>query len=532
MTAGGGTREIFRLNDRQNSMRPSVITDPNTSSTIYNGELKVILPAVDLSSLLETCRLGDHIAVYVCERAGRHGVFEIYRTDAKRGSARIPLKYPPTFCLALFAISSAGKRELEALREAWSIGAEGFVPNSTWVDLAAGRDAAAAAVHHALFDAVADAYGSSTARLLALQRQYTAFRMVHDQLQNAFDTVENFLSRSQLPPTWLAFACEPTEVTIGPKAAGAVFRLGQLLPLPSQGLAAIELHVTPANAAGEGAMTVSVATCEEDRILGEWSVPYAAVPDGWMFLDLPEIDIASRQSVMLTATWVTQSGTPPRLSLTTLQPVPEARVCVSGNEDIGRSLALRLHLGLPGSRRVAHPWQIGVRRQPHPSRLGRRLAHSVLRGVIELDPAPGHEPLVTFIEDPVAIEVRPMNGSMTLAKLPGALPAGARQLTATIKTEDPGGPLVEYALLALGPHSAYRKVLTKGRLNSQSGGFSGWLPIHPEFPTQIHLTLIDPSEKPLDLYLATRLAEGQAAKFAQARWLEFVVDAFSEASSQ
>jgi Family of unknown function (DUF6212) len=121
---------------------------------------------------------------------------------------------------------------------------------------------------------------------------------------------------------------------------------------------------------------------------------------------------------------------------------------------------------------------------------------------------------------------------MTVAKLPGALPAGTRQLTATIKTEDPRGPLVEYALLALGPRSAYRKVLTKGQLNGLPGGFSGWLPIHPEFATQIHLTLTDPSEKPLDLFLATRLAEGQAAICAQARWLEFVVDAFPEASSQ
>jgi Family of unknown function (DUF6212) len=250
-----------------------------------------------------------------------------------------------------------------------------------------------------------------------------------------------------------------------------------------------------------------------------------------MFLDLPEIDIAPRQSVLLTAAWITQSGTPPTLSLTALQPVPEARICVPSSEDIERSLALRLHLGLPGSRRVAHPWQIGVRRQPHPSRLGRQLALSVMRGVTELDPAPGHEPLVTFVDDPVAIEVRPMNGTMTVAKLSSAFPAGARLLTATIKTEDPAGPLVEYALLALGTRGAYKQVLSKGHLNGGHGGFSGWLLVHPDFATQIHLSLAEPTEKPLDLYLATRLAKGQAAICAQARWLEFVVDAFDQAPS-
>ena len=525
-------KHTHRLRDQRDFLHPSVITDPETSSTIYNGELKVILPAVDLSSVLEICRLGSKIALYVCEGGGRHGNFEIYRAGAKRATARIPLKHPPTFCLALLGVSAAGKRELEALREAWSIGAEGFLPNSTFVDSAGGRDAAAAAVHRALFEAIADTYGSSAARLLALQRQYTAFRIVHDQLQNAFDTVENFLARSQMPPTWLAFACEPTEATLGPQSANAPLRLTQLLPLPSQGLAAIELHATPGDSDGNGSLGLSIVTCEEGRLLGEWAIPYSAVPDGWMFLDLPEIDIAPRQSVLLTAAWITQSGRPPRLSLTALQSVPEARISVLGSVDIKRSLALRLHLGLPGSRRVVHPWQIGVRRQPHVSRLGHQLTPSVLRGITELDPAPGHEPLVTFVEDPVAIEVRPKNGSMTVAKLPGAFPAGARRLTATIKTEDPARPLVEYALLALGMRGAYKQVLTKGHLNGGHGGFSGWLPVHPDFTTQIHLALSEPSEKPLDLYLATRLAEGQAAICAQARWLEFVVDAFYQAPSQ
>ena len=67
-----------------------------------------------------------------------------------------------------------------------------------------------------------------------------------------------------------------------------------------------------------------------------------------------------------------------------------------------------------------------------------------------------------------------------------------------------------------------------GQLDGQPGGFSGWLPIHPDFATQIHVTLAEPAIKPLDLYLATRLAAGQVAQRAQARWLEFVIDGFHE----
>jgi hypothetical protein len=530
MTTGDEMRETYRVRNQQDFPHPSVVADPETSGTIYDGELKVIVPAGDLREATDVCRLGGKIAIYACERAGRRGNFEIYRAGTERRPARVPLNHPPTFCLALLAISSAGKRELDALREAWSSGAEGFLPSSTCVDLANGRDAAAAAVYRLLFEAIADGYGSSAARLLTLRRQYTAFRIVHDQLQNAFDAVENFLTRTQLPPTWLGFACEPTEATLGPPGCGAPYHITQVLPVASQGLAAIELHAVAGDGDAAGSLAVSIMTCEDGRTLGEWSIPYGAVPDGWVFLDLPEIDIAPRQSVSLTAVWNTQSGKSPQLSLTNLQPVPEARVSLAGGEESRRSLALRLHIGLPGSRRVAHPYHIGVRHQPHISRLGHRLARSALCGCTELDPVPGREPLVTLLEGLAEIEVRPINGSMTVAKLPGALPAGARRLTATIKTEAPNGPFVEYALLALGPRGGYRQVLTSGWRNGGYGGFSGWLTVYPDFTTQIHLSLPKPAEKPLDLYLATRLAKGQAAICAQARWLEFVVDAAEQAA--
>ena len=68
-----------------------------------------------------------------------------------------------------------------------------------------------------------------------------------------------------------------------------------------------------------------------------------------------------------------------------------------------------------------------------------------------------------------------------MAKLPRALPPKARRLTATIKTEDPAGPLVEYALLALDQSASHKPILINGQLDGQPGGFSGWQPIYPDF---------------------------------------------------
>jgi hypothetical protein len=513
---------------REKILSCSVITDPAASAAIYNGELKVIFASADFPAIDGICRLPASIARFVCGQ-DRDGRLELFKAGAKRGLPRIPVNHPPTFCLALFAASPAGEAELQRLRAAWSGTGGGFLPEPISVDVAGGADIAALVVHRALLDAVVETAAASASRLLLLQRQYTAFRIVHDQLQSAFDTVENFLARANLPATWLAFACEPTEICIGPQRAKEPFRVTQLLPLPSQGLAALELHAVAAAPNARGALTLGLVTCEDDRPLGNWQIPYDTVPDGWVFLDLPEIDIAPRQSVMLTATWESRSGRPPKLSLTHLQPVPESCVRIAGGGASERSLALRLHIGLPGSRRVTHPHQIGVRSQPHISRLGRRLAPGVLRRFTEVGAAPNGKALVSFLEEEGAIEVRPVNGNVTLAKLPGALPAQTRRLTATVKTDDPAAPLVEYALFALDPSNPHEPILEVAETDGEFNAFSGWMPIYPDFTAQIHLNLPEPAFRPLDLYLATRIAKGEAAQTAPARWLEFVVDAFHEA---
>jgi hypothetical protein len=152
----------------------------------------------------------------------------------------------------------------------------------------------------------------------------------------------------------------------------------------------------------------------------------------------------------------------------------------------------------------------------------------VLRRYIEITTTPGREALVCFLEDNAAIQLRSVNGGVTVAKLAGAMPAKVRRLTATIRTEDPAGPVVEYALLALDPNGSHEPILQSGLINGQGGAFSGWLPVHPDFATQIHLNVAEPSVAPLDLYLATRLGAGQTAESAEARWLEFIVDGYAE----
>jgi len=70
------------------------------------------------------------------------------------------------------------------------------------------------------------------------------------------------------------------ETAPGPARAAAP--LTQPLGRPAEGLCTVELHV----AAPGGALRARL--CAGDRVLGQWTVPAAAITPGWLALDLPE----------------------------------------------------------------------------------------------------------------------------------------------------------------------------------------------------------------------------------------------------
>jgi hypothetical protein len=173
-------------------------------------------------------------------------------------------------------------------------------------------------------------------------------------------------------------------------------------------MSAIEIHIADAEAAARGTLFARVTTQEDGRLLGAWQLPYEGLGRGWYCLDLPEIDIGARQSALLWLLWLSRSGTPPRLSLSAVQPVPESRVQTIPTGDSDRSLALRLYVGLPGTRRVASPLQIRSQTSA-PGRSvqdGIHLAPSVLHGFVELRASTKGEPLASLNGEKDALELR------------------------------------------------------------------------------------------------------------------------------
>ena len=82
-------------------LRGCIFTDEGSSKTIYNGDLKVILPATDLQLPSDLGALSPSVALYTCERDKQLGSFAIHRAGKRPGTPRIPLSHPPPCCLAL-----------------------------------------------------------------------------------------------------------------------------------------------------------------------------------------------------------------------------------------------------------------------------------------------------------------------------------------------------------------------------------------------------------------------------------------------
>jgi hypothetical protein len=91
------------------------------------------------------------------------------------------------------------------------------------------------------------------------------------------------------------------------------------------------------------------------------------------------------------------------------------------------------------------------------------------------------------------------------------------------------GSVGEHALIALTPKSDYRGVLKDGEVATQEGAFSGWLPVQPDWTTQIHVHLMEPADIPLDIYLVTRPGSGAMANSVFAQWRDLQVS-FAEGS--
>jgi hypothetical protein len=446
---------------------------------------------------------------------------QLRETTTASPAAKLP--YAPNACMALVSMSDAADQELARLEDWWREVAPDGRPSfgnriqiRDW-DKDQGRFFAD------LCGRLVEQQAADARRIVQLQKELCALRGMHEESQITFSQLSDYIAQVHLPEEQLVYAAEPSHIAIYPQGKDR-FRIEQILPVPSLGLAALELHVHAGGSGETGRLQVVLSTLEDGQQLGAWSLKSGQLKPGWLRLDLPHAVTGPRRSVVLSVRWEGAAKSAPSLSLTDQRLIKECWLKVNDTAIVQRTVALKVWAGLPGLRRTRSARQ---KADPAVAGLGMNLERrpvsvAARRNVRMVSPA---ERVVDYdllapINDQGVFQLHPVEDHVAVALIPRGCPADARQLFATVKTNHPDAQIVEYAMMVLSPGAAFEGFPNKGS-DAKTGNFSGWTPVAPNTESGITVFLDHTFPVDADLYVATRVPAGKSNAFAWAWWLDF-----------
>ena len=506
------------------SIQITVVTDRKFLDDLHSSLNKIIISATDSHHYLASLASIDGIKVYqfINNKSTARGT--ILPLGEKLGDDPVEIQWSPTFCLGFLVLSPQGKQELEPLVNWWQVrGKEENLPEFLEIKSPENTTGFKTEFWQLIASALMAQTQKVSQRLSTLHRQYLSLRTLHENVQNAFAAVEDFLSQAKLPDLQLKFENQATKNSVIP-TPGCDFVLKQLLPIGSRGLAAVDLHISKNNPHSRGVMVVAVEIPEDKTCLAKWQIPYQNLKAGWFYLDLPSIDIGFQREIELSVEFQTKLGPAPCLSLGMVQPVPEYQVYTQ-QESWSRSLAFRLWTGLPGTRRVMSPYSVAtVADEASPLELIKSgyLGQRALLSLQEITPNLPTEdfPYIKIIGEGTKILLHPRKDKLTVAMLPYCFPPGASHLTATVATEHPEADIIEYAMAVI-QEGMESKACFEGENPESAVAFSGWTAVKPGSTYQLQLSVEPSATEHYHIVMATRLPSSSHNHFAWAHWLNF-----------
>jgi hypothetical protein len=487
----------------------------------YGGGLKLMVARGD-AARWRTIALPPAIAAFVVDREGDQAI--VARLGDEPGAAAVATKLPPGECLAAIAFSDDTARDLEAFCAWWARQVPDTVPELLRV-AAARADKLEQRVNASLLERVVARQRHSDARVHELQSALAELREAHEETHTVLAGLGDVMAGQDVPPLRSALALHPATVTVAPPREAGEFAVRQRLPIHSQGLAALALHVAMPRTRGDGKLLVRLLAVESQTTLISWAIPYDQLHSGWNLLEIPSVIAGPRRSVDLMVRWAGDSRGAPHLSLSE-QPIGRpACAQLEGGRTLDRAIALQLWTGLPGARRTASAFaQVGGEGGLSS---GRHLHVSAARLAEARLVAPANVKLgfdiLTMHDQRRVLQLHPVKGHCSVAAIAAAVPPGVQLITGAVKTDSPQGPPVEYAL-AWAPAGKPVVLKPEGVPHGQGVRFSGWSLVPPNQFGSIVLAAEEATDEPGDLYLFTRVPSGVADAYAWARWFDLRLD--------
>jgi len=492
---------------------------------LYSASAKVIIAAPDKNHLRHYLNsIEQQFAVYQFgfdQQQNKHILLPVdqeINTDIDLVELQLPLNFGAGF----ISFTSEGKIELERLIH-WLFQKSDRSVNYNLIELDPQQEQTAIQANfwQQMYEGQTTEFQEIARRNSTLQKQYLNLRTLHENMQNAFVAVEEYLSQAKLPELQLTFDNQPIQKLIQPGNVDQSNSLNvkQLLPVSSRGLAVVEIQLAQTDKNATGQVIIQLKYCENKTGFTKWQIPYEEISSGWVSLDLPHIDIGRKRDVELIIDWNTQSGNAPSLGVGKKQLIPELRAYCN-ESPIDQSLACRVWSGLPGSRKVTNPY-LESDLEAQNIKLG-FLGQGILSRVKELTAqANDNFAHVQVIDGERKIMTHPrVDGSPSIAILPYAFSAQANYLIATVITEHAQADSMEYALAIVS------KDLQSGKQISPEStlAHSGWIVVEPNSERQIALYLDSSPPVNSHIVLAAKLATDSKPDCAWCRWLNFKLD--------
>jgi len=373
---------------------------------------------------------------------------------------------------------------------------------------------------------MAGRYAALAQRNTDLTRQLFEVRRVHEDLQAAFEQVEQYLHANGLSEPKLLLELPPADAEGGPALLeleeGAPVVIG--LPYELNKIAGFSINVRRGSTARRSAarLLVTLTSGTASQVYGTWSTPLDRLPEsGWFSFVLDRLSIDYGHSLRVAIQLEGRADVALVLSAKPLLGASLLPRSTGINRAVHALPAFRLWRGLPGTR-MTH----GAELQPldfehHDGhRSDRRIPVNV--GLDGAEQVHADEvvsaPLVSVSTDDQSIQVHPVAKGAVVARVRQAVPQERCRLEATVGVHHEEASGVEFAMTVARNADEALETFARG---SREGEPAWTL---ASFSENADLVVeCDPSDEERFLYLATRLPQGGTTKYAWARFRNLTV---------
>ena len=343
-------------------------------------------------------------------------------------------------------------------------------------------------------------------------------RAVHEEVQNSYNALRNYVCENSLVPPRLGFINQPDtdSSAVLPESVSEVL---QPLPVDSRSLCGVSLYLaaqTPSSA--EGRLLVDLVAAEDDDIRLSWRASYKELTQGWVTFAFEQNERFWRKSPVLRLRFETVTGPVPLFGMAKPQLRQDMAARVNGQLG-SRPLALQVWQSVPGAplNVSSQMWPVVLMDRKPVSQIELTIDETLAVADILNQAAQDGFQRITLLPARKRIQVHPVEGQISVACLFETCPPGTSRVVVEMETDSPNAGQVEYAIAVLSPEQTQ----LAGRLGKlpEDIAASDWVELPPAVTGSVALSLPETLQSPGDLYLMTRLLQGQSSAYGWAQFL-------------